>query len=525
MILIALILAAMRFEQMAVSQPQGGSIGQITVSPAQQLLVVLQDQLLLHDRAGLPTTQIASSELGISGNATLVYLDQDTLLVQPQPPAAADTVASIALLRCQLAARQCEPLLGDLGRSAFTLANQHIFIADGDRDQLLKMNIDGSMIATAPLTLTVPSRLQLQEGILHLVQDGRQEITIIKPDDQGFGTVLDSVTLDSGDALETEHRYPRDLAYLNERWWVLLSNEDFSSSGLYLFNLRFRLDRRIELPASARPDSLVVWNDKVLVRDTRAGKILRFDQTGAALKAFTSDTLSQALSAGEHERTLAHWLEILVLVSLVLLIVGLLILAGLQSLRIRVFTPPEQPSEARLDIHSEFITWLEPAQDLRKRAIKLGSLLAGIALLCLLLAIITDIGSAGVVSVLLLLLGSAGLYYALIRSTRCHLGLVRDHLILVDHDNAYRVGSGPRIQYLGNFVMVDDVIVYLGNRLLAPFSMAPLQQLFQPLIATGIKVDQATLHVKLVQQRHPLVLGLGGFILCGVTAVMIMLLG
>ncbi|WP_279245044.1 hypothetical protein [Candidatus Litorirhabdus singularis] len=525
MILLAFILAAMRFEQMAVTQPQGASIGQIAVSPSQQLLVILEDQILLHNRAGLPTRQIASSDLGISENATVVYLDQETILSQSQTPAAADTLLSSPLLRCQLNTRQCEPLLRSVGRSSFAVANEQIFIADGDRDKLHKLKIDGSEIATAPLALTAPKRLLLQEGILYLVQNGSQVLTIIKPDDQGFGTVLDSVALDSGDALATEHRYPRDLVYLNERWWALLSNEDFSSAGLYLFNLRFRLDRRIELPPSARPDALVVWNDKVLVRDSHGGIILRFDNTGAALKAFTSEALSEGLSAGDRERTLTHWLQVLVLVSLVLLIVGLLILAGLQSLRIRVFTPPEQPSEARLDIHSEFITWLEPAAELRQRAIRLGSLLAAIAVLCLLLGIITDISSAGILSLFLLLIGSAGLYHALIRSTRCHLGMVRDHLILVDHHNTYRVGSGPRIQYLGNFVMVDDVLVYLGNRLLAPFSMAPLQQIFQPLIATGIKVDQATLHVKLLQQRHPLVLGLGGFVVCGVAAVTIMLLG
>ncbi len=114
------------------------------------------------------------------------------------------------------------------------------------------------------------------------------------------------------------------------------------------------------------------------------------------------------------------------------------------------------------------------------------------------------------ISLILMLAGMGGLYYALQRAGSCHLGLLDDHLILVDHTNTYRVGSGPRIQYFKNYVMIDDVIVYLGNRMVAHFAPEPLQKKFLPLFSTGIKVDRATLRVKLIQSRHPMLLGISG---------------
>ena len=59
--------------------------------------------------------------------------------------------------------------------------------------------------------------------------------------------------------------------------------------------------------------------------------------------------------------------------------------------------------------------------------------------------------------------------------------------------------------------MIDDVIVYLGNAVVEQFAHEALEEKFQPLFNTGIKVDRTTLRVKLIQSRHPMWLGASGF--------------
>ncbi|MCZ6829614.1 MAG: hypothetical protein O7F73_08510, partial [Gammaproteobacteria bacterium] len=132
------------------------------------------------------------------------------------------------------------------------------------------------------------------------------------------------------------------------------------------------------------------------------------------------------------------------------------------------------------------------------------------AVVLLLGAFLAHLSIWGLIAIMLMLAGLGGLYYALLRASGCHLGLLGDRLILVDHTNTYRVGSGPKIQYFKNYVMIDDVIVYLGNSVVEQFAHEPLEQKFQPLFSTGIKVDRATLRVKLIHSRHPMLLGVCG---------------
>lgn len=72
--------------------------------------------------------------------------------------------------------------------------------------------------------------------------------------------------------------------------------------------------------------------------------------------------------------------------------------------------------------------------------------------------------------------------------------------------------------------MIDDVIVYLGNPLLHQFADLPLQEKFQPVIYTGIRVDRTTLQVKLIQSRHPMMLGVLGLLTATSCALVLMLL-
>ncbi len=520
--LLAFLLVGARFwSQSQVETAQG--LGLVVVDPRQQPLIQSGDQLLLHDRAGLSTYRLPLADIDVQSalgldffsNGDLVLLRAATANSLPQWLAGLlgkDSQPGNSLLRCALKLRSCTTLASGIGAADFLVdrRNNEIYLADAGTDLLQKLDATGQVLASKPLELSAPLHLRLQEGILYLTEAGSDSVNILKPDEREFGLQLDRVALTVESASQTGHIFPADLLYLNERWWTIMQSRDGSTAGLYQFTPRWAFDRVIPLPPGALPTALTQWATKVLVTDSGQDLIYRFDAAAQQQRDFSSEFLD--LSLGEHrsQLSLAETLQAFVLVVLFGAGAGLMALGILQSMRGKIYIHPEDNADAEFDINNEAIEWLDPAPEVEKRLHQLGYAIAGTAVILLLVAFLAQLSIWSLIAIILMLAGLGGLYYALLRASGCHLGLLEDRLILVDHTNTYRVGSGPKIQYFKNYVMIDDVIVYLGNPVLEQFAHEPLEQKFQPLFSTGIKVDRATLRVKLIQSRHPMLLGVSG---------------
>jgi hypothetical protein len=77
----------------------------------------------------------------------------------------------------------------------------------------------------------------------------------------------------------------------------------------------------------------------------------------------------------------------------------------------------------------------------------------------------------------------------------------------------YHFADGCDVQYRKHFLLIGDVVVFCGSRLLSVFSDAQIQRLTVPIVTRGIKIDRNTLAVKLLQARHPLVQGVVAMIM------------
>jgi hypothetical protein len=218
-------------------------------------------------------------------------------------------------------------------------------------------------------------------------------------------------------------------------------------------------------------------------------------------------------------------LEALGLAVPLLLAAGFAVAAIYQRLGARLPRPRFNADEAGFDVANPDITWLDPAPGFSRRLRLLGVSLAALSSAALLSVVALDLGPWRLAAVALACLGAGALYAALWRSCRGHLGAFDDKVILVDHSNTYRVGSGPAVQYQGDFVMIDDVIVYLGNRLLPPFARETLRRQFQPLLQRGSEVDRSTLQLKLIEQNHPVWLGISALLACLSLSALLLLVG
>jgi len=123
----------------------------------------------------------------------------------------------------------------------------------------------------------------------------------------------------------------------------------------------------------------------------------------------------------------------------------------------------------------------------------------------------------------LLLTGPVVILALLWPSKPGHIGILGNQLILVDQHNMYHMGSGPRIYYRDNFLIMDDIVVFLGTRALPVFSAEQLAEHIVPRALAGIKIDRKTVIIKLLQSGHPLAKGMLASIACAVAAIICLL--
>jgi len=535
-VFLAFMLVGLRFWAESRAEPDSG-LGTVAVDPRQQPVVQIGDQLLFHDRAGLATRDIALESFGFEstsafdffGNGDLLLLQQEPRATVPgwlQPWLGMEERPGASLRRCQIDSGSCETLLADLGPASFLIdrRSDQIYLADAKADSLRKLTAAGETIASRAIELTSPLHLNLQEGILYLTQAGTDAVLVLKPDDREFGKTLDSINLNVENASQTGHIYPGDVAWLNERWWTIMQSRDGNAAGLYLFSPRWKFERRVELPDTAHPAALTRWTAKMLVSDLGSETIYRFDAAARAEKEFSSDSISSNLGERKSRLSMSSVLQVLILLMLFVTAAALLALGVLQSLRGKVYIPPADSNERGFDINNEAIDWLDPEPDSERKMRVAGYGIAGFATLLLLGAFIAQFSIWTMIAISVILAGCGGYYFALQRAAGCHLGLLDGNLIVVDHTSTYRVGTGSSIQYFHNYVMIDDVIVYLGNPLLQQFASGPLQEKFAPVVHTGIKIDRTTLQVRLIQSRHPTLLGMLGLALAIACALLLVLL-
>jgi hypothetical protein len=533
---LALLLVALRFWAENLVAPAYG-LGQVAVNAREEVAVVVNDSLMMHERAGLDRERIALSELGIGNGATIRFFRNGDLLVhQPRRsdpmPAWLKAVLGLSngstgtLSRCQPATRRCTLLRDDIEHAMFLVEprTDHILLADIGKHRLEKISASGERLAVTAMELTPPVALALNEGLLYMTRGDRNTVSVLKPDTEDFARELDSLTPGLDGLEQAELIFPTALAALEGHWWAVLQSRDATTAGLFRFDSDWQAAQRIDLPGNALPYQLVEWAGKLLAPDARREVIHRVAADGSVEKPFNDEAVAKALAERRGQIAWSRALQALVLIALSLGAVGLFALGTVQSLQRKLYRPHPDVDEARFDINDEAIEWLAPAEDVEKRLRYLGFGMAATALLLLIGAFVAQFSAPALLAICLLSIGLGGYTVALQRASGCHIGQLDDQIILVDHNNTYRVGRGSRIQYINNFVMIDDVIVFLGSRFLPRFAGEQLQRQFAPLVTRGIKVDRTTLRLKLMSSRHPLLYGTLGLVVCCCSAIVVLLL-
>ncbi len=502
----------------------------LAVDQRSNLLITAGNRLFMHDRAGLGSVSYELDALGLDTlSAPIAFVANNEILLQGRPLDTDQESLPQRLMHCNLENTSCHPLTpqrlaGPVEGLVVDARTGAVFAAIPAAGLLLKLSLEGDIIGRSETDMPLQTVLRLQSGLLHMNSADGPAISIFKPDSNGFGRQLDEILLLPPVAQNAGQTRVGDFVWAADRWWVVLFNPDTSDYDLYQFDSRWNFIKRIDLAPGSLPKQLVNWADKTLVVDTKHLQIQRFNAQGEAEVPLVSDYLADYVRAQNNAASLSTALWHINFAVLLVIIIAGLIVGYAHRLRSMVYRLTREHNAKSVEDQQDIISWIDLSANRRQRLTTIGIIYAAAGVI--ILAIIWALGVSSL-QVLALFIGLSGPAIALMllaAANTGHIGLLNDQLLLVDHNNIYNLGSGPRIHFRERFLMMDDVVVFVGTPLLPAFAEQQLRQRVAQRVLAGIKVDRKTVLIKLINGGHPLVQGAIATATTVLTAMLILLI-
>jgi len=502
----------------------------MAVAPGSGPALLAGDRLLQHDRAGVGSLSITLEELGISTLAApMLFNTAGELLAMAGPgtggaPANGSEDPGLVLQRCLLEEKSCRPFSAQISGSGIGAMVEHpltqaLFLADLASGQLLKASSEGALLAGADVPLPPHPVLRIESGLLFMNSPNGPAISVLRYDDSAFGQQLDEILLLPPPAIAAEQTSVWDFVKVADNWWVTLHNPQTNSAGVYRFNEQWNYIDQAELSPGTWPQQLANWAGRLLVRDPGHLAVQRFSAQGEPEVPLSSDLLQDlALAQGKTRRLQGlAWRGGLALLAFIA-VVGFC-LGSLHRIRGLVYRSHRERGADPLEDIIEAVEWITPVPDRGAQILRTATAYGALALVILTAAITLGV-SATQLSALLIALGGPAIALVILKKSPVgHIGILGKQLVLADHSDVYHLGSNARLQYRGGFLLIDDVVVFSGSRLLPAFSPEQIISRVKPLARAGIKVDRKTVLVKLLQARHPLARGALATVVCLLLAV------
>lgn len=512
------------------------------VNPRGDLLLAAGEKLFLHDRSGVGERILEPATLGLSEvSAPLLFTtDNEILLRGKAGTTARQSPPPDQLFRCDLVENQCQPLHPETARpephaetasasgtdpsvaDAFeaesdTAITDHpgltlsrhprtgeLYLADPGSGRLQFLDADGVALAWVIIDMPQQPALRMQDGLLLMNSASGPAISVFRLEAHALGQQLDEILLMPAPAADKGQSRVGDFVWSGDRWWVLLYNPETGATGLYQFDAQWNFLRELPLARGSRPRQLVLWGSKVLARDAQQTKLQRFGEAGQVEVPLSSDLLTTLLAQEQRSTELSALCWKLGLVGLSSLVVLALLWGHFNQQRSQVYRAAHSHGAEPVDKIAALVRWVRPSPARKLRLQWLWLLFTALSGVLIITAIAVRV-AVPEFGALLIVLGGLGLaLYLLSGSHPGHIGVIGDKLLLVDHRDTYHLGRGDRVEYHTPFVLIDDVVVFTGTRWLPWFDDDQLRREVVPVARAGVRINRASLLVRLLQNLHPL---------------------
>jgi len=138
--------------------------------------------------------------------------------------------------------------------------------------------------------LKFPNKLFIKEDNLYVANTNYHEIKVVSANTKNFGELIDRHKA----TLNFVHRWPADMTFDGDNWWVLISDDEMANAKLNVYDDRWEQKISPKLPQNADPIGIEYFDYKFWVADWRNFRIYRFLHDGTPLDDFTNTELDIA---------------------------------------------------------------------------------------------------------------------------------------------------------------------------------------------------------------------------------------
>lgn len=467
---VLVLAVALRFPSApAGKEPLGPLAG--TTLVGNELVLMVEASLLLHARSGLPERRIAASALGFERLAPPLWaMPNGDILLNAAP-----TGAELRLQRCDLNQLSCYTFSPDARPSQVTaiassLLGDSVFLL-GANGELWRSNTAGEI--ESETIVQVPwgqARVIANGGLLQIPAGDGPLLGVYRPDTRDFGQQLDALLIMPPAAVASAQDRLRDVALGDTHSWALMAGDE-ASAGLFRFDQQWGNPTLITLPTSLDEPFLISWRDKLLVADTKQAELQRVASDGTVEAPFTSPLLVEERESWlrvARQRSLLRKFGIGLPVVLIILCAAtaLLYFASYRFLGTR-----SEQSSALLDPMPGGIVWLKPSSKRDGAVTQLGFGLTASAVFILILASILG-GWQQLLAASPYAIASFYAWNMLRLGRGGHLGLLKEHVIIVDYDGRYFYGERSLIRGNASMLFAPGAALPLSPRALPNINTA-----------------------------------------------------
>ncbi len=420
--------------------------------------------------------------------------------------------------RCNMQTLHCRQFIaGDTryDHTFFLEVNQvsgEVYVADTSRHQVVKFDASGKEVARNNNDWEYPNQALLAGDRLLVVDTNHFRIRALDVHSPTLADLPEGMRNGMPEeARRAGHRFPATMTRFGDQWWLIVMNNAMRGGGIYRFDDQWVYQGTVELPGDAEPLGMLPLGDRVLVSDPIAMKIYQFDDQSQRRDDFAPDTLrrhvDQVRQEQQHYRVLGRELMAVVVFALALAFYA----AYRTGKRPDSPLPETMPAESQQPVFDDGqITWLEPDKGLFRRKYFLPLGVSYIVVSAVVALMLVDSKSVDVVLVsefFFLLIGLPALTVYLLRvQYGSRIGYLGNSLIVRDHRGRTAIGRGKYILYNTNLLIIDKVMVALGNSNLPIYKPVDLVQHVFPRLKEATAVTQRQVQTLMMRNYQPIIM-------------------
>jgi len=528
-----------------------GGPAELKMAPNGHAYIQIQDKLVEHDANGqyLQTHDLGDMGVELFLGGFDFFSNGDVLLRRgPDPRSTGDNVRAFqrktnhqsietdvpnsGMFRCDLDTKYCARF-GQTGidfKAAYGIfidrTTDDVFISDTTRHLLRKYSSDGVALAGPVSGFKFPNQILIFDEKLFVADTNHHEIRVVDPAAESFGNELGRTNVTPQLATAARQVWPSHFIRVGDGWWVNNMRTGMNQGGIYLFDDRWNLIRKLILPDDADPIALLAFGDEVWISDWYNDKVRRISNAGEPLADLESAGLDNILTLARSERRKFEMMSYSG-IALFLLVLGGLAVRGFavsMSTDATKSTRDDRNSETR---SPESVLYLEPdskalgRMKLAVRFLVLMSLVLAASIACLIVfykkpefGFALILPGMGMLSIVILI--------SWINRSNVGTAIRINGNIVTLRDHSGRESSCPlhEVRYDDTAIATQEMMVFLGRPPASIYKRKDLNEKLFPRLAEAQKVSPLQMQKILIQQRHPqgitIILGLAGLLIYAV---------